>query len=133
MADTSGLRFVTDPSASADPGAVVVRIPPAIRTKRALLAEFAQQLKLPTYFGWNWDALEDCLRDLSWLNDSRPVIILHDSVPLSRGRKNRRIYMRILAETAVFWRLSGQRDFTVVFPITSQQAVQSCWPLMGDV
>ncbi|MFE6779394.1 barstar family protein [Streptomyces sp. NPDC057702] len=26
----------------------------------------ARDLDLPTWFGRNWDALDDCLRDLSW-------------------------------------------------------------------
>jgi RNAse (barnase) inhibitor barstar len=42
----------------------------------ALMAEFARVLKFPDYFGKNWDALNDCLTDLSWLNDARSHLVL---------------------------------------------------------
>lgn len=33
------------------------------RTRAALLTEFATLLEFPDYFGHNWDAFNDCLRD----------------------------------------------------------------------
>src|SRR5699024_799698 len=42
--------------------------------KAELLASIAQALEFPDYFGHNWDALGDCLTDLSWLD--RPVLML---------------------------------------------------------
>ncbi|HEX5499300.1 MAG TPA: barstar family protein [Thermomicrobiales bacterium] len=38
-------------------------------TKTAVLAEFARRLEFPAYFGHNWDAFDECFRDLAW----RPV------------------------------------------------------------
>ena len=37
------------------------------RDRHALLQRLALALALPASFGHNWDALADCLRDLSWL------------------------------------------------------------------
>lgn len=36
-------------------------------SKAALLDEIASALAFPDWFGRNWDALDDCLGDLSWL------------------------------------------------------------------
>ncbi|HWU78373.1 MAG TPA: barstar family protein [Rhodanobacter sp.] len=37
------------------------------RDKEELLLRLAVSLQLPTTFGYNWDALADCLRDLDWM------------------------------------------------------------------
>jgi len=37
------------------------------RDKDELLRRLAFSLKLPASFGYNWDALADCLRDLGWM------------------------------------------------------------------
>ncbi|MFF3617204.1 barstar family protein [Streptomyces sp. NPDC002580] len=42
----------------------------------AAFQQFYDELRLPGYFGWNWDALSDCLRDLNWLPADRYVLIV---------------------------------------------------------
>jgi RNAse (barnase) inhibitor barstar len=46
------------------------------RSKGGLLDEFAKTLKFPRHFGRNWDALNDCLSDLSWLHSKGWVLLL---------------------------------------------------------
>lgn len=38
-----------------------------LRTPQALLSTLAADLSFPEFFGHNWSALDDCMRDLSWL------------------------------------------------------------------
>src|SRR5262245_23923089 len=43
--------------------------------KSALLRRIAARLGFPAWFGENWDALEDCLTDLSWLEGEGCVVV----------------------------------------------------------
>jgi RNAse (barnase) inhibitor barstar len=47
-----------------------------VRSKQDLLDAIARELAFPDWFGSNWDALEDCLTDLSWSVASGYVLIL---------------------------------------------------------
>ncbi|NGN68048.1 hypothetical protein G5C51_29625 [Streptomyces sp. A7024] len=44
--------------------------------KADLLARVAAALHFPAWFGNNWDALADCLGDLSWLGPSHGTLLL---------------------------------------------------------
>jgi hypothetical protein len=47
-----------------------------MRTIDALFNEFSSQLDFPSYFGRNWDALDECLADLNWLPGSAYVLLI---------------------------------------------------------
>ncbi|MFL6057240.1 MAG: barstar family protein [Actinoallomurus sp.] len=49
-----------------------------VRDKQALLQRCAEELVLPSYFGRNWDALEECLRDLSWVPANTGYLVIYD-------------------------------------------------------
>lgn len=50
----------------------------ACTDKGALLQRIAASLAFPDWFGRNWDALADCLADLSWLQGRGHVILLEN-------------------------------------------------------
>ncbi len=80
----------------------------AVSGKNQVLAVCARQLKLPSYFGGNWDALADCIRDFNWLKSAGYV--LHIS-----GQENFALaapddfatLLAVLAEAASFWKTKG--------------------------
>lgn len=98
---SSAFEFVDDVTGFRAPGALVVQLGGRLRRKSDLLRSLAKGLKFPKYFGWNWDALEECLRDLSWLGDRECIVLVHKHVPLSDDEQ-RRVYLSILqsAQTA---------------------------------
>lgn len=117
---TSPFVFSDDPSTFRDAAALVVRIPRGIRSKEKLFGIYADSLRLPKYFGRNWDALEECLRDLSWLPPTQAIAIIHEDLPFGPGGENRAIYLDILRDVLDHWSTTGNRRMQVIFPSTAQ-------------
>jgi len=57
-------------------------------TKIDLLTEFSKALQFPEYFGCNWDAFDECVNDLSWINKKKIIIVLLDAQLLLRNQEN---------------------------------------------
>ncbi len=49
-----------------------------INSKATFLAACAQAFRFPEWFGANWDALHDCLCDLSWLEPAPGILVVYD-------------------------------------------------------
>ena len=49
-----------------------------------LMDALASGFSFPDYFGRNWDAVEECLRDLSWLPADGYVLVVRGAEPLWR-------------------------------------------------
>lgn len=80
--------------------------------KDALLARFAQALAFPAWFGGNWDALEDCLSDLSWLPAKGYVLLIEGAAGLRPEEHG--TLVDILAAAAAAWK-ERKRPFLAVF------------------
>jgi Barstar (barnase inhibitor). len=67
--------------------------------------EIGAALQFPYYFGENWNALSDCIRDLEWLpGDLYTVLISEADLLLNRADpEDFRILIRILARANVEW------------------------------
>ncbi|MBD0422941.1 barstar family protein [Streptomyces sp. TRM S81-3] len=44
-----------------------------------VFAQFYEHLRLPDYFGWNWDAPRDCLQDFHWLPATHVLVAIDDA------------------------------------------------------
>jgi hypothetical protein len=120
-----GLVFLDDPTEFHDPSTIVVRLRPGIRSKEKLLAVFAEKLRFPKYFGWNWDAFEECLKDLSWLPADQGVAIVHRDLPFGAGGKNREIYLNILASALARSATTPARPLQIIWPAALRDEVSS--------
>src|SRR5262245_23618135 len=96
--------------------AMIVRIPARIPDKHQLLETLARGLEFPSYFGWNWDALDECLRDLSWIQQPRQIVLMHEDIPFQAGSDNRAIYLDILKEAVATWGPNQAHELFVMFP-----------------
>lgn len=71
--------------------------------KEALLQTLATSLQLPPSFGYNWDALADCLRDLAQLPAwGRVLLIEHASDLRATAETDFDILLGILDDAATF-------------------------------
>jgi hypothetical protein len=71
----------------------------------------AKALSFPDWFGGNWDALEDCLGDLSWRQATGYVLLFRNFEML--GKDPLGILIDVLASSTEFWVGRGRPFFAV--------------------
>lgn len=79
--------------------------------KAALMERIAQALGFPQWFGGNWDALEDCLTDLSWLDAGGQVLVFEGAQGIPADERG--VLGDILATAASYWAERGRPFFAV--------------------
>ncbi len=92
----------------------VARVPPGLTTKKDLFNVLEGALRLPAYFGKNWDALDECLGDLSWIHNRR-VVLIHDDVP-ALDSNELQSYLCVLLRNVSDWKNAESHELVVVFP-----------------
>lgn len=78
--------------------------------KAGMISSIAAALGFPQWFGGNWDALEDCLTDLSWRAGEGQVLLFSRAVP----GDDLTILVDVLGSAGEFWR-ETKRPFFAVF------------------
>jgi Barstar (barnase inhibitor) len=81
-----------------------------VDARGSLFDGLSQALELPSWFGRNWDALEDVLADLSWRKGDGHVVIFR-SYPAD---ENLGTLVDVLRSSAEYWMGRG-RPFIAVF------------------
>jgi RNAse (barnase) inhibitor barstar len=113
-------KFYTTGVAPAD-GRLIVRIPKDIKDKSSLLRLIAELLLFPSYFGQNWDALDECLGDLSWIMQSA-ICLWHDDIPLANDPNGAQRYLQVLDGVL---REPGNVRLEVYFPEKTRKEVEA--------
>jgi hypothetical protein len=120
-ADRSGVRqLAADPNnieqSAKAAGLVVVRIDMArLSSKTGLLGRAARALKFPEWFGKNWDALNDCLTDLSWFQGKGWVIIFDNAKGFAERKPQLfQSAVEVFKAASDYWRQAG-KPFWVLF------------------
>jgi len=84
----------------------------AASSKKPLLDIFARALAFPAWFGGNWDALEDCLSDLSWRKGEGCVILIEGAGGIAGDDLG--VLRDILESCAQSWASRGRPFFAVM-------------------
>ena len=86
------------------------------KTKEGLLLEFKEKLKFPSDFGFNWDALEDSLRNLDYDGQSKKyLLVFKDSLVLTDDVEGKEILKDILKIASSFLKENHQIDLKSIF------------------
>ena len=87
-----------------------------VRDKDALLQAFARDLRLPEYFGANWDALADCLMDLEAVSRGPGVVITVTGLETlaQQSPEDYEMLMGVLRDASTFWKEEGMLFYVLL-------------------
>ena len=90
--------------------------------KSRLFSQLVEVLRLPEHFGANWDALDECLRDLSWLAEHR-VVLFHEALP-DLDEHGLTTYLEILRDAVLDWRGDANDELVVAFRPEARETIR---------
>ncbi|MER7345098.1 barstar family protein [Streptomyces aurantiacus] len=81
-----------------------------VRDKAAFMDRCATALTLPDWFGRNWDALADCLSDLSWAPGARGRLLVVSGWReyAEAAPDDWAVAQEVFADAVAYWREQGQ-------------------------
>ena len=86
-----------------------------VTTKETFLEAIGKALDFPDWYGHNWDALADCLTDLSWMAaDGYVVVLEHADAFASAAPTDFATALSIFQDAADTWREDGVPFWTLV-------------------
>jgi RNAse (barnase) inhibitor barstar len=92
-----------------------------------LFSKLSEALKFPDYFGQNWNAVYDLLRDFYWIPNTG-IVLIHNEMP-KLSNDELKIYLEVLADSMNDWKEGEQHYFKVIFPEDARLVVKG---LLGD-
>jgi len=101
----------------------ILIVPKNIQTKEDLFAAYRNGLNFPDYFGNNWDALYDCLIDLSWI-DNNTIQIIHDDIPFEKNSNEQAIYLNVLLDVLSAWNDNPAHNIIIYFSESYRQTLE---------
>lgn len=80
-----------------------------VRDKDGVLQAFARDLRLPDWFGANWDALADCLMDLEAVAKGPGVVMTVTGLETfaKYAAEDYEMLMGVLRDAATYWKEEG--------------------------
>lgn len=106
--------------------AFFVETPNGVSNKEELLNKYAERLHFPDYFGNNWDALEDLLKQLYWIKQDHVIIYHHDLPQLDND--DIQIFLSILDSAAVNKPLWAEEESRIKLGYKAKQSVRFVFP-----
>lgn len=100
-----------------------------IHDKQAFIALLGSTLRFPDWAGKNWDALNDCLTDLAWLEATGYVLILEKAKHFAVAHKHDfDAAVEVLHVVADYWKGQGHPFWVLVHGAQGWDAGLAKWP-----
>jgi len=78
--------------------------------QESLMRAISTEMHFPAYFGYNWNALEDCLRDLQWIPADNYCFIWKDAQKLLLNAPLDFVtFLDVFFEVSEWWHEQGTR------------------------
>ncbi len=97
------------------------RVGPDFYKSEHLMQTLYYLLWLPGYFGFNWNALYDCLTDFSWINERR-IVLEHVELP-KLPESELKTYLQLLRDAVLDWNSEDEHCFEVIFDYRDRERV----------
>jgi hypothetical protein len=83
--------------------------------KEGFLSRISAALEFPSYFGMNWDALEECLTDLEWMPYEGYVIVVRAVKAFStKAPAEFRTALAIFKTAVKYWKAQKKPFFVIL-------------------
>ncbi|RYF57956.1 MAG: hypothetical protein EOO27_14010 [Comamonadaceae bacterium] len=115
------LPFAFGPLAFDTSKVFYARVYPEFHESQQLLQALYQLLWLPGYFGFNWNSLQDCLTDLSWIPE-QTVVLEHVRLP-EIPETELKIYLSVLCNAVASWKDGDSHRLEVVFNAQDREII----------
>lgn len=100
-----------------------------IHDKQGFIAALGATLRFPEWAGKNWDALNDCLTDLEWLEATGYVLILEKARHFAAAHKHEfDDAVAVLQSAADYWKEQGRPFWVLVHGAQGWDAGLTKWP-----
>jgi hypothetical protein len=83
--------------------------------KQSFLSKIATVMKFPDYFGYNWDAFDECITDLDWFSAERYVLIYDQPEVFSKAAPKEWETAYSLLQAAVAYWQSTDKPMDILF------------------
>lgn len=116
-----GFNFINSPQSFISDVDFVAHLS-GLNSEDELFKQLCVKLELPDYFGYNWDAVSDCLRDFHWIEQQK-IILVHDDFPLLKEHELS-TYLQVLFEAVQDWKDGEEHSLEVVFSESVRSVVE---------
>jgi len=114
------IYFIKEPTAYWD-NAEFVAFLPKVNGQDELHSKLSEVLRFPDYYGDNWNALYDCLRDFNWI-EKEGIVLVHTELP-NLPNEDLKVYVDILFDAMQDWKEGEGHYFKVIFPEESETII----------